>query len=111
MCIESYGIPKKTKVSKLQKIANLATESVTGYDPIKTEYRPFPIKPTYRYKRIIDSEYTDNQDYSSPRGLNRGNRSHTIMHSTPNKLSMSTRYQKTATIDHDREINENSYSY
>ena len=48
----------KTNLTKLQKIANLATQQITGIDPIAEKWRPFPIRESYR-----DRNSTEGSDY------------------------------------------------
>lgn len=103
----------KTNQSKLEKIVSDATESVSGFNPVKPEYQPFPIHETYRYKKVICEEsdgYNDTAGESSPVDIKQAHRSHTIMHSSPSKLGYSTMYKHTHTIDNDAPNNSYTYS-
>lgn len=41
----------KTNVSKLEKISNKAAQQLIGRDPATIDWRPFPIRDTYRGKK------------------------------------------------------------
>lgn len=76
----------KFNVNKLQKISNMATQQITGVNPIEEKFKPLPIKQSYRANFSIDDDYHDKLSSNTPDMGNQGsNNSHSFLRSSKNK--------------------------
>jgi hypothetical protein len=82
----------KSTLSKLQKISNKAVEQITGHDPLKLDYQPFPIRQSYRIRQIMDTEsdYHGEEEEKTPERPWKANRSHTLTQYEGSKINSST---------------------
>lgn len=75
----------KTQLSKLQRISNMAAKQIIGFDPLKADYQPFPIKNSYRQKVVIE-ETSEYDHESSPKQNRRTDKKNTIMYKSHDRI-------------------------